>query len=471
MELKLATQSYKSDSLPLSAQRLLNGYAESQPSGTSAPIAVWGQPGIRNFATLPQGPVRGGIQVNGVAYLIGGISLYTVSLLGVVTLVGSGITGNSNVSMDTNGVEILITNGKIGYSYLIASNSFVQISDPNYLPSNTVANIKSQWVADIANSNQIQISNLLDGRTWQALNRASAEANADYVNAVANRRGQLLVIGAATIEFWTATGNAIGPFQPIPGALSDKGILAPLSFCQEDEAGFYLANDFIFYRLAGFQKQRISTFALEQEWRSYATFSDAFSFVYTYKGHKFVILTFPSQNRTFCYDIATGLWNERYSYDYTTTIGRWRASCVVDCYGMLLVGDSRSGKVGIIDGTISTEFGDPIILQGVFPPIYNQGLQFSMPRFELDIDTGGASNTGQGSNPHVMLDWSDDGGYTFSSPQLWNSCGTIGNTRLRLQWNQLGSSYERFMRVTISDPIKRVIRGARAAGLYFDDAP
>ena len=48
---------------------------------------------------------------------------------------------------------------------------------------------------------------------------------------------------------------------------------------------------------------------------------------------------------------------------------------------------------------------------------------------------------------------------------------TMGNFNQRLQWNNLGSSYERYIRISVSDPVKRVVHGARCPGLYFDDVP
>lgn len=470
MEIQLALQSYKSDSLPISAQRLINAYAEMQPQGASTRVAVFGSPGIPTFATIGDGPIRGGIKMNGIAYFVSGQSFYSLNASGVSVLLGGGIGGNSNVSMDGNGFEIVIVNGSLGWSYLVATNNFQQISSPNFLPANTVTAIHSLFVFDIAGTNQFQVSGILDGRTYSTLSRASAESNPDFVQAVANHRGQLAVMGTDTVEIWSDTGAANFTFSPIQGALVDKGILAPLAMCFEDEGRFYLGNDFVFYRLAGLQKQRISTFALEREWRTFTTYNDAFCLVYTYQGHKFVTLTFPTAGRTFVYDIATSLWHERQSYDPRGIVTRWRGSCAVDIFGKILIGDSQTGMVGYLDKGTYTEFGNPIITQLVLPPIYFAGRQFAMQRFELDMETGVGAVSGQGQYPQVMLDFSDDGGFNFSAPQLWNSIGAIGATNTRLQWNGLGSAYERSIRLTISDPVKRVFRGARAPGLYVDTA-
>jgi hypothetical protein len=65
----------------------------------------------------------------------------------------------------------------------------------------------------------------------------------------------------------------------------------------------------------------------------------------------------------------------------------------------------------------------------------------------------------QGSSPTVMLDFSDDGGHTWSS-ESWaladNTAGAIGNYKTRVKWNRLGKSRDRIFRVKMTDPVKTI---------------
>lgn len=79
----------------------------------------------------------------------------------------------------------------------------------------------------------------------------------------------------------------------------------------------------------------------------------------------------------------------------------------------------------------------------------------------MDIEGGVGLVSGQGGDPLLMLDWSDDGGHTWSS-SVQGGMGRLGDYGRRLIFNRLGSSYGRNYRLTISDPVKRVILGARA---------
>jgi hypothetical protein len=70
------------------------------------------------------------------------------------------------------------------------------------------------------------------------------------------------------------------------------------------------------------------------------------------------------------------------------------------------------------------------------------------------MEVGVGIVSGAGSDPKVMLQWSDDGGYTWSN-ELWVSMGKLGERKVRAMWRRLGKSRDRVFRVTITDPVKR----------------
>ncbi len=75
---------------------------------------------------------------------------------------------------------------------------------------------------------------------------------------------------------------------------------------------------------------------------------------------------------------------------------------------------------------------------------------------QLDMQTGiGLDGTGQGTNPLVSLQWSDDGGHTWTSEHL-KSAGKIGEYLWRVIWRRLGWTRGRVYRMRMTDPCKRV---------------
>lgn len=468
MDIAFAIQSYRSDALPVSAQRCVNAYAEAQVRGSKKPVVVFGFPGIPTFATVGRGPIRGVFEMNGVVYVVSGTEFYSVSSAGAATLLGTALTGSAPVSMDGNGTQVIVVNGSLGYTYTVASATFAQIADGQFNAASTVTFIDSYFVLDWSGTNKFFISDLLDGTSYAALMFASAESSPDRVLSVINNGGVLLIFGEKTIEAWNHTGAISFPFQRFEGQTVARGILAPLARVVEDSAAFFLGNDRVFYRLAGTQPTRLSTHAIEKEWETYTTVSDAFCFTVPYGGHKFIYVTFPSEGKTWGVDIATQLWHERISWDASGAEAKWRINCAVAAYNKILVGDANSGKIGYLDPATHTEFGDPVRFILVAPSVSNGGKMGFMPMFEADMDVGVGITTGQGSDPQAMLDWSDDGGKTWVSPQLWRTMGALGNYQTRLQWDGLGSFYQRTLRLQVSDPVKRVLIAARCPGLEWE---
>lgn len=462
MIIPFATQSYKHDSLPISSQRAVNVYAEREPPDAKTQVAVLEAPGLISFATCGSGPIRGMHVMAGVLYAVSGTSLYSVTSAGVATAVGGAVSGTNLVSMADNGTQLCIVNGVNGYIYSVAGG-FQLITDADFVAARTVEFFDSYFVFDRINSNRFAISALLDGTSFDPLDFASAEASPDNVLTTLNQMEALLIFGETTIELWQNTGAVNFPFQRVPGGLIERGCAAALTPVKEDNSVFFLGNDRVFYRLQGVQPIRVSTHAIETAWQKYATISDAFCFAWTWEGHKFIVLTFPTALATWVYDVSSGLWHERVSWDENNnTVLRWRPSSHASVYNKQLFGDSLSGKIGYADADTFTEFGNTMQALAVAPAIQQDAKRVFMSRFELLMETGVGTATGQGSDPQIMLDWSDDGGATFASPQQWRSLGAMGKRRTRVRWTRLGSFFDRRLRITITDPVRRKIIAASA---------
>lgn len=416
--------------------------------------------------------------------------------------------------------------------------------DPNFFPADRVVYFDNYFIFNRSGTNQFFLSALGDGTTYPPLSYASAQVDPDNIISVISDHETLLVFGSNTIETWYNAGTPDFPFQRYDGATVQRGTIAALSLVKEDNAVFFLGDDYVYYRLQGVQPVRVSTHAIETAWRRYSTVSDCFAFSYTIEGHKFIVLTFPTASATWVYDVATKLWHERTSVDLSgVEMTRWRINWVLPAYGKLLAGDSLSGRIGIIDWTVYTEFGNQITGQVISPPIRDDRKRIFIPRFELEMEAGvglagaatlpilnlnaalpsatsapnevrditadpqvpyfytsiavnavagntaitvqNADSIGSGdtieilmddgsvfsttvksiyspTNPYIYLDYSKDGGFTYSLPQLPRSLGANGAYTTRLRWLRLGQAREWYLRLTITDPVQRVIIAAYA---------
>lgn len=62
-------------------------------------------------------------------------------------------------------------------------------------------------------------------------------------------------------------------------------------------------------------------------------------------------------------------------------------------------------------------------------------------------------------NPHIMMQFSDDGGFTWSN-EYWRELGRIGQHAKTIYYDRLGSARDRVFRIMISDPVKVIISNA-----------
>jgi hypothetical protein len=231
-----------------------------------------------------------------------------------------------------------------------------------------------------------------------------------------------------------------------------------------DNSIFWLATDNRGFgtvqRAAGYTPQRISNHAVEFAIASYSRIDDAVAYSYAQEGQSFYVLTFPTAGATWVYDASTNLWHERaYRNPSTGNLTRHRSNCQMNFAGKTLVGDWESGNIYEMDLNVFTDNGQPIERIRACPHIANDGkLQF-FHSLELFMQTGVGLATGQGEDPQAMLQWSDDGGYTWSN-EHWVSFGAIGQRLTRARWRRLGRGRDRVFRVSISDPVRVVMTGA-----------
>lgn len=464
MRIPFATQSYKLPSLKLSAQRCINMFAEREPKDARDEIPVISAPGLRSFATMGTGPIRGLHTFLGTLYVVSGTILYSVSSAGLATVVGSAIPGNDPVSMADNGAagqQMCIVNGTSGFVYS-PSGGFQIINDPNFFPANTVTFFDNYFVFDKVGTNQFFLSNLLNGLVYQATNFGSVDGLSGNLVSVQNQLNMLLLFGETHIEAWWDSGAANFPFQRYIGGTVERGCIGALATLKDDNSVWFLGDDRMYYRLDGTVPHRVSQHAIEQDIDNVPSLTGTSAFSYTFGGHKFIVLNIPSIPRTYVYDVSTGLWHERVSWDmFGHSLGMWRSTTHAVAYNQDFFGDQFSGNIGVLDPTIFTEYGNIMQAQVVSPPVHNNARRVFHQRLEVIMRVGEGVAVGQGSAPLVMMDYSDDGGYTFST-QRTASLGRAGEYGDRVYWTRLGQSRQRVYRLTISDPVPRTIISAYA---------
>lgn len=434
---------------------MVNAFAEMQPADGKGPTSVMRAPGITSFAAPTIGAGRGCFAWNNVLYCVVDTILYQVSSAGVCTALGT-VSGSGIVTWGINTNQLVICTNPDAYVW--DGTTLAKITDSDYTVrgGGMVGSLDSYVLFNEPNSGRFFCSDLDDATSYDPLYFATAEGFPDNLVGLIVDHRQVFLAGLQSIELWYDAGGSGFPFQRDTNGLMELGCAAGQSLCKVDNSVFWLASDLTVRRLNGLTPTRVSQHGVEQAIASY-TVSDAYAFTYTQDGHINYVLTFPTDNHTWIYDVTTGEWHERESFG----MGRWRACSAAYCYGRNIVMDYSTGALGVLDSFAYTEFGDPLRAEWTFGSVsYAGGNRTFHAGLECIAETGVGVTTGQGSVPEIMLDISNDGGRTwraFSTRKM----GATGEYHQRIRWQKLGSSRDRIYRMAVSDPVKVTVSDAQ----------
>lgn len=449
-------------SVSVNATRTVNLYAEMDAEGKNQ-IALYGTPGLTRFAETITAAGRGLYSASGRLFAVVGVSLYEIASDGTATVRGGLATASGAVSMADNGLHLVIVDGAHGYRLTLADNTFSQIADADWPAADRIAFQDGYFLLNDSGTGRFFVTSLY-GTEVDALDFATAEGAPDPLVSLICDHRELWLFGETSTEVWYNTGGADFPFARLDGAFIETGCAAAQSVAKMDNAVFWLSADKRgqghVMRAQGYQPQIISTRAVEYAIQGYADISDAVAYTYQQEGHAFYVLNFPTGNATWVYDAATNLWHER-MYWNAGAEERHRGTAYAFCFGRHLVLDHSNGRVYELDLDAHADDGQELRAIRRTQHQHAQGRRLFWSELQIDIDAGVGLASGQGSDPQMMLRWSDDGGKTWSS-EHWREMGRMGEYKRRAIWRRLGASWDRVYEVTISDPVKRVIVDAWA---------
>lgn len=439
----LPVHSYALNARSAASARLVNVMAEAGPTGGKSPVILRTVPGVRASVTLTGGG-RGIHACKRGVYAVAGTTLSRITPTGAITI--GTIPGNGRVTFADNGEQIVVSTAGAHYVY---GTSLQLIGDADFLARNPAIPVFLDgyilWIDE--GSGRFFGSDLLNAEAYDALDFATAEASPDDLITQAVDHRQLVLIGKRTVELWYNSGAAGFPFERVPGGVVELGGIAKYGVAKLDNSVFWLANDRTFRRVNGSTPVRVSTHGVEEKWRDYADVTDAQCFPFTSMGHLCVAVRFPSAGACWIFDATSNEWHERESY-YGLP---WRVCAAVDHDGITYVQDAETGSVGILDGETFTEWGSTLRAEWTYTGVWDGGRRVFHQELELGLETGVGLATGQGSDPYVSLDISDDGGRTFRALPI-KSIGRQGEYRTRVRWHRLGSASHRVFRASFSDP-------------------
>jgi hypothetical protein len=445
--ISLPLHSYALRSSQASPSRLVNCYAESLPSDAKVPYLLNRAPAAQAWTTVGTGPIHRQHVAYGYLFVVSGSKLWRVDKNKNATELGS--VGNAaspgDIDMDANDTALVVVREPYGYYY--DGVTFGQITHTDFVSRGAaeVETLNNRFIFREPNSGRFFSPELGSATVYDALDFATAEGSPDLLTGMKSDHLQLVNFGEESGEIWANDPNAGSyPMARTVNGFFELGCLNGKTVAKLDNSIFWLASDFTVRRLQGVTPVRVSTHAIEQKLTD-TTYSTAHAWTYAQDGHLFYVLTFPEG--TFVYDATTQLWHERETYGET----QWNLGNPVTFAGGVLVGDLTSNKIGRLDPKTYADFGQPQRVEWVYQPIYAEGVKAFHDSLEMVFERGVGLTSGQGSDPQITLEFSDDGGKTWLAMPT-RSIGMRGQYGWRVKWSGLGSSAQRVYRGSFSDP-------------------
>ena len=269
----------------------------------------------------------------------------------------------------TNGSGLNFTDYSTGVQVLSGSST-PSLSGSGVPPTDIshVVNYHNKLVINSVSSNSWNFSNPLNPFAWDVSDTYNAEKNPDLVSAIILNNDRLLICGRNTVEPWyDATTNPDDPFQRMGISSMDAGVLAPGSIAVADETKLLFMNKD--RRLASIEGDRFKIISrdYDKEIQSLKTVLDATGFIVNEGGNSFYVLNFPTEFRTFVYDLNMNTW---YEWSYWDEGESKHINFLGNCYSygkdynIHLIGSRKDGKLYSLSSESTTDHGAAI--RGVF---------------------------------------------------------------------------------------------------------
>lgn len=453
-------QAYVDKSIAVAGDRCVNLYPETVDADAGykagkAPMVLYRTPGLSLLQTLADSPCRSATAINGRCFAVAGSTLYELTS-------GATAVARGTVALDTNpaqfaytSTQLLVLSAGFGYIFDLATDVLTAISASAFPhPATSCTQIDTYFIVLAGGTNQFFISGLLDGLSWSGLD-FSSDQEPDNIIGIAESHGYLWCYGSQNSVVYQDSGGSSFPFTRLAGSQSRQGLAALNSLVNLDNTLLWLGlnenGQGVVYRDDGFLPARVSNYALEYAISQYAAINDAVAFAYLDEGHLFYVLSFPTANATWCYDVAEKKWHERGYWQsgtgsYSAVRGRFHAFC----FGQHLVFDYANGNVYEMSDAYADDAGNPIRWLRAAPHLSDEEVSIFYAFLQIDMQVG--EGIPGDIEPQVVLRYSDDGGFTWSS-EIFAGCGKVGEYLKRVLFNRLGRARNRVFELSGSDPI------------------
>lgn len=460
----LTLGAYQSRSVIAANQRCVNLYPETNPSDSEFPVTHLPAPGLKLISTAPVSGFRGMYPAtNGMLFAVVATKLYRVMADWTFTEIGTIDSVSGPVSMRDNTLNLVIVDGtSAGYTVDLSTLAFSRIDDAAFYGSNRVAILDDFLLFNQPGTRQFYVSGAL-ALTFDPLDIASKNGSPDKTVAVAVMNRVLWIFGERTTELWSNVGASDFTFARYPGSFVEYGCMSAASIASADTSIYWLGageiGEGLVFRTEQMGALLISTPALTEELRTYPRLDDAIGYTHQLDTHIFYVLTFPTADKTWVYDLSTKQWHERLWMDDLGELHRHRGACSARWQGKQVVGDWENGNLYELSADVFTDNGQEMLYLRSWPKLSNEGNYITYDRFLAEMQVG--ESAPNDPEPQVRLRWSDSNGRNWSNT-LSRGLGKRGEFAKKPTFNRLGTDRGngRIFELSWSANVKTALNGA-----------
>ena len=445
-----------------SQERLVNcHYVQAPPLGGSGQALLKQSYGLRNWLDVEN--ATGGRDITGPTYALKviGDRLYFATSLddGVV------VTGFAERDADPGFVGNVGTYGEIShristpFTFIESDGTRVFTLYDSQLEELRVANTSTTAITPLTTPGSLAFldnyllagdtetkliawSNAGDGRTWDALDFASAESNTSDIVRIFVDHSEMYVFKTDRTEIWATSGGA-QQFVRISGGV-ERGLAGRMCVTKSENLVYFIGDDRVIYAISlQSQPVRVSNPAVERILQDVDGFDGVLAYSWTEGGTRFSGWRFPDRPAVVL-DHDTGLWHERSSglngepYMVTSTAtfaGKQLAGCS-DGHIREFVPDAYADGGVTVSRDVYTA---PLVLGGE---------RFCLDYLAVDLRQG---DVNLGYDPSVMLRLSRDG-KQWGEPKV-RTFGDLGTHQRVTSWRGMGQARHVDAHLRVTDPV------------------
>lgn len=391
--------------------------------------------GLTTFATGP-GEYRGGINWNGSAYVVMGLSLLRINQDGSCETLGN-VGSGGWVTMDYGFDRLGIASG--GRLYYYSQSGLVQVTDTDLGQVLDFVWIDGYFVT--TDGDYLVQTELNDPSAVDPLKYGSSEADPDRVLRVMKLRNELCAVNRYTIEIFDNIGGDGFVFQRIPGAMIPKGAVGTHACVKFDEAIAFIGGGRdeapSIYAGASASATKIATREVETILQGYpeTVLAEVVLDVRQERSHSFLLVHLPDQCLVF--DAAasaatsTPVWHILSSA--VSGAGQYLAKGFFYCYDRWIAGDPTTPRLCTLSQDVSSHYGAVVGWEFGTQIAYSAGNDAIVLELEL---VGLPGRVPFGIDPTIWTSYSTDG-ETWSQERPIQA-GRLGQRDKRLCWRNQG---------------------------------